>query len=134
MPKPSSDDYSRAARLREALAVFLRASEQITRSHGLTLPRYQLLLMVKTARDGSERASLTELRERLQLAQSTVVELVQRAETIGLVRRELSAVSRRRVCVVLTPEGERRLAGALADLTRARERLGASLASLTADA
>jgi DNA-binding MarR family transcriptional regulator len=133
-PNPSSDDYSRAARLREALALFLRASEQITRSHGLTLPRYQLLLMVKTARDGSERASLTELRGRLQLAQSSVVELVQRAEAIGLVRRELSTGGGRGVCVALTPEGERRLAGALSELTRARERLRASLASFAADA
>lgn len=133
-PKPTSDDYSRAARLREALAVFLRASEQITRAHGLTLPRYLLLLMIKTARDGSQRASLTELQDRLQLAQSSAVELVQRAEAIGLVRRELSAANRRGICVALTPEGERRLAATLADLTRARERLRGSLANFVANA
>lgn len=132
--KPSADDYARAARLREALAVFIRSSEVITRKHGLTLPRYQLLLMVKTARDGSERASLMELRERLQLAQSTVVELASRAEAHGLVRRELSAANRRLIFIALTPEGKRRLARALTELTRERQRLSESIARLAKDA
>jgi DNA-binding MarR family transcriptional regulator len=111
--------------LREALALFVRTSEQITRSYGLTLPRYQLLLMVKTARNGEERASLAELQERLRLAQSSVVELVKRAEAHGLVRRELSQANRRVIVVALTEEGARRLAAALRDLTSARERLRA---------
>lgn len=134
MPAPSRKEYARAARLREALAAFLRVSEDVTRAHGLTLQRYQLLLMVKTARDGGERASLKELRERLQLAQSSLVELVHRAESLGLVRRELSAANRRYVYVALTQEGERRLAGTAAELTRARGRLRASLSVLAADA
>lgn len=130
MPKPTKEDYARAARLREALALFLRVSEKITRAHGLTLPRYQLLLMVKTGRDGNERASLPELQERLQLAQSSVVELVQRAEAHGLVQRELSSVNRRLIYVALTSEGERRLAGTIADLTRARRDLHESLSGV----
>jgi DNA-binding MarR family transcriptional regulator len=130
MPKPTKGDYARAARLREALALFLRVSEKITRAHGLTLPRYQLLLMVKTARDGNERASLPELQERLQLAQSSVVELVQRAESHGLVERKLSSANRRLTYVALTSEGERRLAATIVDLTRARRDLHASLSGV----
>ncbi len=133
MPTPTRSEYARAAHLREALTAFSRVSEELTHAHGLTLQRYQLLLMVKTARDGNERASLKELRERLQLAQSSLVELVQRAESIGLVRRELSAVNRRFVYVALTKEGERRLAAAVAELTRARARLRTSLSGFAAD-
>ena len=38
---------------------------------------------------------MTELAERLQLAQSTVTELVSRAEEVGLVMREQSAADGR---------------------------------------
>ena len=128
--KPPRREYERAARLREAIRLFLRHSEEITRSHELTPQRYQLLLMIKTARQGGERATLAELRERLQLAQSSLVELVHRAEDAGLVRRELSAGNRRLVYVGLTPEGERRLAAAVAELARHRARLVSMLSNL----
>lgn len=134
MPVPSRKDYAEAARLREGLAAFIRASEETTRAHGLTPQRYQLLLMVKTARDGNECASLKELRERLRLAQSSLVELVKRAESLGLVRRELLPANRRFVYVALTDEGERRLAASVAALTHSRKRLRASLAELAAHA
>ena len=66
--------------------------------------------MIKGAPDGSERATVTELAERLQLAQSTVTELVARAEEIGLVERERSESDLRVAHLRLTQEGERRLA------------------------
>jgi DNA-binding MarR family transcriptional regulator len=66
--------------------------------------------MIKGAPDHSERSTVTELSERLQLAQSTVTELVRRAEEIGLIARERSAVDGRIAHLRLTPEGERRLA------------------------
>ena len=128
--KPPRREYEAAARLREAIRLFLRHTDEITRSHHLTPQRYQLLLMIKTARRGGERATLGELRERLQLAQSSLVELVHRAEDAGLVRRELSRDNRRLVHVGLTAEGERRLAGAVADLARHRARLVSILSNL----
>ncbi len=126
------DDYRQAAELREALRVFHRHSEQLARAHGLTPQRYELLLMIKAARDGSERAGLHELVERLQLAPSTVTELVHRAEDLGLVRRELRSNrgGRRGLDVALTAEGERRLARAVADLAEDRRRLASILADL----
>jgi DNA-binding MarR family transcriptional regulator len=128
---PDKADYEQAARLREAVQRFLRESERITRAHGLTVQRYQLMLMIKTSRDGTGRASFPELRERLQLAQSTIVELVQRAEELRLVRRELSPAQRRLVLVCLTRTGERRLARAVADHARDRERLIKILSELS---
>jgi MarR family 2-MHQ and catechol resistance regulon transcriptional repressor len=117
------EDYRSAAELREALRSFLRQSEQVARRHKLTPQRYLLLLMIKGAPDGSERATVTELAERLQLAQSTVTELVNRAEGVGLVRREPSREDGRVAYLRLTPEAERRLSGAISDLGPERRRL-----------
>jgi len=66
--------------------------------------------MIKGAQDHSERSTVTELAERLQLAQSTVTELVSRAEDVGLVARERSSEDGRIAHLRLTDEGERRLA------------------------
>ena len=75
---------------RSALRSFLRTSEEIARENGLTPQRHLLLLLIKDAPDGSEQATVGELVERLELAQSTVTELIQRAEDVGLVERERS--------------------------------------------
>ena len=127
----TSDEYRRAAELREALRHFLRGSDRITRAHGLTTQRYELLLMIKAARDGGERATLAELIERLDSPQSTVTELVHRVEDLGLVRRELDPTNRRLIYLRLTPEGERRLAASVVALAHERRRLILLLSKLT---
>lgn len=99
-----------AAEFRAALRRFLRSNERTARDVGLTPQRYLLLLMIKGTPDGSEESSVNELAERLQLAQSTVTELVMRAEDSGLVERRRSDEDLRYVHIRLTPEGERRLA------------------------
>jgi DNA-binding MarR family transcriptional regulator len=126
----SAEAAMRAAEFRAALRQFLRRSERIARSSGLTPQRYLLLLMIKGAADGSEKSTVTELAERLQLAQSTVTELVRRAEEVGLVERETSAVDGRVAHLRLTDEGERRLAKAVARLTGERESLRATFVQL----
>lgn len=115
-------NVQRAAAFRVALRGFVRESERTARKSGLTPQRYLLLLLVKSAEDGTERATISELGRRLQLAQSTVTELVNRAVAAGLVRRQTSADDGRVVYVELTEEGERRFAEtfrALADERRA---------------
>ena len=129
MAEPRPEEYQRAAELRAALRRFLRTSEQVARRHRLTPQRYALLLMIKGAPDASERSTVTELAERLQLAQSTVTELVSRAEAAGLVVREPSPEDGRVAYLRLTVEGERRLAGAVADLGPERRRLRRILGS-----
>ena len=106
---PSPEDVARVADFRAALRRFLRTTERNARSAGLTPQRYLLLLMIKGAADGSERSTVTELAERLQLAQSTVTELVSRAEENGLIDRERSASDGRIAYLRLSSEGERRL-------------------------
>ncbi|HKD31836.1 MAG TPA: MarR family transcriptional regulator [Gaiellaceae bacterium] len=105
----SADTVARVAEFRAGLRRFLRISERNARAAGLTPQRYLLLLMIKGAADRSEQSTVTELADRLQLAQSTVTELVRRAEEIGLVDRERSSVDGRIAHLRLTAEGERRL-------------------------
>jgi DNA-binding MarR family transcriptional regulator len=116
-------DVVAVADFRTALRRFLRRSERIARLSGLTPQRHLLLLMIKGAADGSERSTVTELADRLQLAQSTVTELVRRAEEVGLVRREPSAVDGRVAYLRLTEEGEQRLTRSFTDHATEREEL-----------
>ena len=126
-PRLSSDVVQATAAFRSSLRRFERTSEQIALERGLTPRRYLLLLMIKGAAGGAERATVSELTERLQLAQHTVTELVGRAEEAGLIRREPST-SDGRVCYLrLTAEGERRLAHAFSDLDTERRALMAAL-------
>ena len=104
------EEAARVAEFRAALRRFMRTTERNARSAGLTPQRYMLLLMIKGAPDRSERSTVTELAERMQLAQSTVTELVRRAEETGLIDRERSTADGRIAYLRLSPEGERRLA------------------------
>jgi DNA-binding MarR family transcriptional regulator len=125
-------EYERAAEFRAALRRFLRVSEDAARRHGLTPRRHLLLLLIKGAPGGAERSTVSELSGRLQLAQSTVTELVQRAETAGFVQREQSGDDGRVVHLTLTPDGEAALERVHADLRSEREALGQLLAALAA--
>ncbi len=127
---PVDEMYADAASLREALAVFQRQSEVVTRAHGLTPRSYQLLLMIKTARAGNGLAGLLELEERLQLGKSTVTELVLRTEKRGFVRRELDRQRQRGIAIRLTPVGERRLAKAVRALGDERSQLLQTLTTI----
>src|SRR3954454_11302772 len=129
-PTPSSSDIARVADFRAALRAFLRKSERNARKSGLTPQRYLLLLMIKGAADGSEKSTVTELAERLQLAQSTVTELVRRAEETGLIEREQSDSDGRVTHLRLTEEGERRLMNAFTTNEQERQELRAAIAHL----
>jgi DNA-binding MarR family transcriptional regulator len=124
---PSVEEFQEAASLRATLRKFMRSSERIAREEGLTPSRYLLLLMVKTGSGG--RSTVTELASRLQLTQSTVTELVTRAETAGLLDREQSADDARVYWLHLTHEGEQRLARTVGRIGRERQRLLELLAS-----
>jgi DNA-binding MarR family transcriptional regulator len=126
----STHEFIALAGLRSALRVFMRQSEQMARRSGLTPQRHLLLLMIKGAPDGSERSTVTELSERLQLAQSTVTELVRRAEDAGLIEREQSASDGRVAYLRLTNEGERRLDRVAEKLVVERARLRETIADL----
>jgi len=126
---PASEVAS-VADFRAALRAFLRKAERNARKSGLTPQRYLLLLMIKGAADGSEQSTVTELAERLQLAQSTVTELVHRAEETGLIDREQSDSDGRVTHLRLSAEGERRLMQAFTSNEQERQELRTAIAHL----
>jgi DNA-binding MarR family transcriptional regulator len=121
------------AAFRAALRSFLHEGELVARANGLTPQRYLLLLMIKGAADGSEQATITDLTDRLKLAQSTVTELVARAEKTGLIAREQSEADARVAYLRLTKEGERRLARVFTHLEIQREQLRNAFEELELD-
>jgi DNA-binding MarR family transcriptional regulator len=129
-PRLETAEAIRIAAFRAEIRSFLRTSEHLARAADLTPRRYLLLLMIKGAPDGSEQSTVTELSTRLQLAQSTVTELVGRAERAGLLERERSGTDLRVAHLRLTPEGERRLALSARSLTDERHELRRRLEEL----
>ena len=123
MVELSAQEVSRAAEFRSALRRFERESDRVARASGLTPRWYLVLLLIKGAPEGRERSTVTELAERLHLAQSTVTELVARAEQAGLVRREASPDDGRVAHIGLTEEGRARLTQAFRNLATERRAL-----------
>lgn len=117
------DDYRAIAEFRSALRGFDHATDEVTRQHGLTRRRYELLLMVAGAEDGSRSATISAIAARMHLAPHTATELVARAEQGGLVQRRGDPSDGRITRVHLTPHGEARLEEAAAALRPERERL-----------
>jgi DNA-binding MarR family transcriptional regulator len=99
-----TNDYAAAARFRTALRRFMRESETASRAAGVTPQQYLLLLQVAASEDGT--ATVTELVKRLVLTQSTVTELVQRAEAAGLLERRSATHDARVVHLSLSERGE----------------------------
>lgn len=101
----SKAEYEAIAAFRYAIRKFLRFSEQAARRAGITPQQHQLLLAIKGF-PGRENATVTELAERLQTRQHSMVGLIDRTEAQGLVRREPGTADRRHVFIHLTPAGE----------------------------
>jgi DNA-binding MarR family transcriptional regulator len=127
---PTVAEVARVAEFRVALRRFLHGTERVAREVGITPRWYLLLLLIKGAPDLKERSTVTELAARLRLAQSSVTELVARAEQAGLVRRERSSDDGRVVYLRLTAEGEERLAQAFEGLAAERRALREAIAEL----
>ncbi|RZU31231.1 MarR family winged helix-turn-helix transcriptional regulator [Blastococcus saxobsidens] len=108
-PPLSKRDFEALARFRFGIRRYLRFSEETVRRHGLTPQQYQLLLAIKGFPD-RDWAAVRELADRLQLRHHSVVELVNRAQSQGLVDRAPHPTDARAVRVELTAEGERILA------------------------
>lgn len=98
-------EYEAIAAFRYAIRKFLRFSEQAARKAGITPQQHQLLLAIKGF-PGRDTATVTELAERLQMRQHSMVGLIDRTEAQKLVRREPGTADRRHVFIHLTPAGE----------------------------
>src|SRR5271169_1804353 len=99
-------EYRALAELRYRIRHFLREGDAKARAVGLEPQQYLLLLAIRGLPEGSE-ATIQTLAERLALKHHSLVELVDRLETHGYVRRTRGRDDRRRVMVSLLPRGER---------------------------
>lgn len=84
---------------------FQNLSEQAARAAGVEPQQYQALLAVKGLPPSSD-ATVGVLAERLQIQHHSAVELVDRLETHGLLKRARSRADRRQVLLRLTDRGE----------------------------
>ena len=107
--KLTATDYENLLAFRTGLRVFLRWSESQARAAGLTPAQHQLLLAVRGNRGGGP-PTVGEIASALLLRHHSTVELIDRAEAAGLVRRYRDGADARMIRIRLTPEGERRLA------------------------
>jgi DNA-binding MarR family transcriptional regulator len=101
----SSTEYQALAEFRYQIRCFLRFSEDQARSSGLEPQQHQLLLAIRGLPEG-RNASIRELASRLQLRHHSTVELVNRLESKGYIRRIPSETDRREVLLELTRAGD----------------------------
>lgn len=122
---PTQDQLAILFTFRRAVQAFLKWSEHRLRRIGLTPQQYLLLLAVRVA---PQPPRVGVLAEELMIAGNSAVELVGRAEALGLVHRDRDPVDGRAVRVSLTPQGESLIgelaADHLAELERAARALG----------
>jgi DNA-binding MarR family transcriptional regulator len=104
----TDDDFRTLLSLRDGLRVFLHWSEMRAREAGLTPAQHQMLLVVR-ASDDPGGPTITDVAEHLLLRHHTVVELADRAEAAGLVKRHADGHDHRAVRLSLTALGRRRL-------------------------
>jgi DNA-binding MarR family transcriptional regulator len=114
------------AEFRYTLRQFLHFSEAAAIAAGLAPQQHQLLLQIAGARDGAS-ISIGYLAERLALRHHSVVELCNRSEQAGLIRRTSNPADRRTVVVTLSPQGNRILQNLSADHVRELRELGPKL-------
>jgi len=104
----ADSDYERLLEVRTALRRFLHWSGEEAAAAGLTPAQHQLLLAVR-GHPGGEAPTIGELAEHLLLRHHGAVQLVDRAEAGGWVRRAGDVLDHRVVRVEVTPKGRRAL-------------------------
>lgn len=101
-----AEEYRALAELRHRIRLFLREGDLQTRAAGLEPQQYLLLLAIRGLPE-SQEATIRVLADRLALKHHSAVELVDRLEAHGFVKRSRGRDDRRNVIVSLLPRGER---------------------------
>ncbi len=115
-------EYQALAELRYLIRKFVREGDAVAQKAGLEPQQYLLLLTIRGLPEGEE-ATIRALADRLALKHHSAVELIDRLEAHGYVRRSRDRDDRRRVLVALLPRGEKLLEQV------ARDRIGELRAS-----
>ena len=104
----TSAEYQALAELRYLIRKFVGEGDAAARAEGLEPQQYLLLLAIRGLPEGEE-ATIQALADRLALKHHSMVELIDRLEVHGYVRRSRRRDDRRRVLVSLLPKGEKLL-------------------------
>lgn len=99
-------DYQALAEFRYQIRKFLHFSDAAIEGAGLERAQYQLMLTIKGMPDGG-RPRIRDVAERMLIQHHSAVELIDRLEDGGYVRRERGQDDRREVMLALTAKGER---------------------------
>jgi DNA-binding MarR family transcriptional regulator len=106
--KITGGEYRALAELRYRIRKFLQEGDTAAVKAGLEPQQYLLLLAIRGLPEGQE-ATIRALAERLSLRHHSTVELIDRMESRGYVRRTRGREDRRQVLVSLQPRGEKLL-------------------------
>ena len=108
-PEPSDADYARLLRVRTRLRQFEHWSAAQAAAGGLTASQHQLLLAIR-GHEGAAGPTIGDVAEYLMIKHNTAVELVDRVQELGLVRRTRDASDHRVGRLRLTKDADTRLA------------------------
>jgi DNA-binding MarR family transcriptional regulator len=106
--KITETEYRALAELRYLIRRFLQEGDTTAKQAGLEPQQYLLLLAIRGLPTGTE-ATISVLAERLSLRHHSTVELVDRMEAHGYVKRVRGREDRRQVLVSLQPRGAKLL-------------------------
>ena len=119
----TEEEYRRLLRFRDGLRQFLDWSSRKALAAGLTPAQHQLLLVIRGHQPGVP--SMSDVADHLLTRHHSTVQLVDRAERAGLVKRHVDEEDHRVVRLHLTSLGARRLENLAASHLEELERLGA---------
>jgi DNA-binding MarR family transcriptional regulator len=106
MKRLTLSDYQALAEFRFQIRKYLHFSEQAVQASGLERGQYQLMLAIKGMPEGV-RPRIRDLADRMQVQHHSAVELINRLEAGGYVKRERAQEDRREVLLALTAKGEK---------------------------
>jgi DNA-binding MarR family transcriptional regulator len=127
----STADYRRLLELRTGIRKFLKWSADRARESDLTPAQHQLLLAVKGHVE-ADGPTVSDVADYLQLRHHSTVELIDRAETAGLVERATDSDDARLVRLRLTEEGRMKVDSLASQHLLELERLGVHMSRLWA--
>lgn len=126
---PGTEDYQRLLRLRSGLRRFLRWSEELAESAGLT-PMQHLLLLAVRGHEDPRGPAVSDVARHLVMHHNSAVQLIDRAESSRLLVRVPDLVDGRVVRLRLTAKGSRRLKALASSTKEELARLGPDMARL----
>ena len=125
----NDQQYEQLLAFRVRLRGFLRWSQEQAAAAGLTPAQHQLLLVVR-GRPDSRGPTIGEVASDLLIRHHSAVQLADRVELLGLIRRRRGDGDRRVVRLRLTRAGERRVAALSAAHLEEIQRLAAAAAAV----